>query len=93
MGCTSYKANPDLWFKTETRPDDKFRYYAHISCYVDDILCVHHDPMIVLDKMLLTPSLVGNPAIYTGATLRKTYLANDSNKYVAQPVKTIAKNI
>ena len=26
MGYTSCKADPDLWYKAETRPDDNFRY-------------------------------------------------------------------
>ena len=37
MGYTSCKADPDLWFKAETRPADSFWYYAYILCYVDDI--------------------------------------------------------
>jgi hypothetical protein len=51
MGYTSCKADPDLWFKAETRPDDNFRYYTYILCYVDDILCLHHDPMTVLNMI------------------------------------------
>ncbi len=45
------KAEPDLWFKAEIRPDDNFRYYAYILCYAKDILCVHFDPMSVIDKI------------------------------------------
>ncbi len=30
MGNTSCKADPDLWYKAETRPADSFRYYAYI---------------------------------------------------------------
>ncbi len=45
MGYTSCKANPDLWYKAETRPADNYRYYAYILCYNDDILCVHHGSM------------------------------------------------
>jgi hypothetical protein len=30
MGYSSCKADPDLLFKAETRPDDNFRYYTHI---------------------------------------------------------------
>ena len=28
MGYTSCKADPDLWYKAETRPTDNFRYYV-----------------------------------------------------------------
>ncbi len=38
MGYTSCKADPDLWYKAKTRPDDNFRYYSYILCYIDDIL-------------------------------------------------------
>jgi hypothetical protein len=44
MGFTSFKADPDLWYKAETNPVDNSRYYAYILCYVDDILVMHHDP-------------------------------------------------
>jgi hypothetical protein len=98
MGYTSCKAGPDLWYKAETRPDDNFKYYAYILCYVDDILVMHHDPMTILDKingyMPLKPSSVGDPDIYLGAKLRWTRLKNgvwawglSPSKYVAQAVK------
>jgi hypothetical protein len=49
MGYTSCKADPDLWYKAETRPTDNFRYHAYILFYVNDILCMHHDSMTILD--------------------------------------------
>jgi hypothetical protein len=80
MGYTSCKADPDLWYRAETRPADSFRYYAYILCYVDNILCVHHNPMSVLNLingyMPLKPSLVGDPDIYLGAKLKLTQLDN-----------------
>ncbi len=54
MGYISCKADPDLWYKAETRPADNFRHYAYILCYVDDILCIHHDPMSVLNLSMGT---------------------------------------
>jgi hypothetical protein len=76
MGYTPCKIDPDLWYKAETRPADNFRCYAYILCYVDNILCVHHNPMSVLDLinvyMLLKPSLVGDPDVYIGAKLKIT---------------------
>jgi hypothetical protein len=32
-GYTSSKADPDLWFKTKTRPDNSKLYYAHFMLY------------------------------------------------------------
>ena len=51
MGYMSCKADPDLWLKAETRPDDNVRYYAYNLCYVDDILCIHHDAMSALNQI------------------------------------------
>jgi hypothetical protein len=98
MGYTSCKADPDLWFKAVTRPDDSVLYYAYILCYVDDILCIHHDALSVLteiDKyMPLKPTSVGDPDIYLGAKLKETQLPNgiyawgmSPSKYVNQAVK------
>jgi hypothetical protein len=76
MGYTSCKADPDLWFKAETCPNDNVQYYAYILVYVDDILCIHHDAMSVLDRinkcLPLKPTSVGDPDIYLGAKLRET---------------------
>jgi hypothetical protein len=104
MGYTSCKADPDLWYKAETRPADNFRYYAYILCYVDDILCAYHDPLSVLNLingyMPLKPSLVGEPDIYLGAKLKMNRLDNgiwawglSPSKYVAQAVKNCAKHL
>jgi hypothetical protein len=104
MGYISCKADPDLSYKAETRHDDNFWYYAYILCYVDDILCVHHDPMSVLNMingyMPLKPSSVGNPAIYLGAKLKPAQLENgiwawglSPSRYVTQAVKNCEKHL
>jgi hypothetical protein len=99
MGYTCCKTDPDLcWLKATTRPEDNVRYYAYILCYVDDILCIHHDPMSVMSEinsyLPLKPSSMGNPDIYLGAKLKPTQLPNgvmvwglSPSKYVIQAVK------
>ncbi len=76
MGYTSCKADPDMWLKAVTRPEDNVPYYAYILCYIDDILCIHHDPMSVMKEingyLPLKPSSVGNPDIYLGTKLKET---------------------
>jgi hypothetical protein len=37
--------------KAETRPGDGVSYCAYIFIYVDDILCVHHDPVSLMAKL------------------------------------------
>jgi hypothetical protein len=98
MGHTSCKADPDLWLKAVIRPEDNVHYYAYILCYVDNILCIHHDPMSVMGEinkyLPLKPSPVGDPDIYLGAKLKETRLPNgvmvwglSPSKYVIQAVK------
>ncbi len=98
MEYTSCKADPDLWLKAVTRLRDNAHFYAYILCYVDDILCIHHDPMSVMNEinnyLLLTPSSVGDPDIYLGTKLRQTrlpngvmVLGNSPSKYIVQAVK------
>ncbi len=98
MGYTSCKADPDLWLKAVTRPEDNVHYYTYILFYVDDILCIHHDPMSVMKEingyLPLKPSSVGDPDIYLGAKLKETQLPNgvmawglSPSKYVVQAVK------
>jgi hypothetical protein len=100
MGYTSCKADPDLWYKAKTRPDNSVLYYAYISCYVDDILCIHHDALSVLTQinkyLPLKPSSVGDPEIYLGAKLKETQLPNgiyawgmSPSKYVNQQLRTV----
>jgi len=81
-----------------TRPDDNVWYSAYILCYVDDILCIYHDPMSVMNEingyLPLKPSSVGGPDTYLGAKLKQTRLPNgvwawglSHSKYVAQAAK------
>ena len=104
MGYTSCKADPDLWLKKETSPDNKLKYYSYILCYVDDILCIHHDAMTILNEinghLPLKPSSVGDPDIYLGAKLRQMRLPKgvwawglSPSKYVAQAVKNCANHL
>jgi hypothetical protein len=51
LGWHPCRADRDLWVKAETRPDDGVLYWAYILIYVDDILCVHHDPGSPLAKL------------------------------------------
>jgi hypothetical protein len=55
LGYTSCPANPDLWYKEVKRPVTGVLYYPYILIYVDDMLCIHHEAMPVLDKLDRTP--------------------------------------
>jgi hypothetical protein len=44
LGWETCRADRDLWMKAEMRPNYGVHDWAYILIYVDDILCVHHDP-------------------------------------------------
>jgi hypothetical protein len=73
----------DLWMKAETRPDDGILYLAYILIYVDDILCVHHDPGAPLAKLdeyfKMKEGSIQVPTFYLGVKLKKTVLLNYSH--------------
>ena len=73
LGYKSCLADPDLWYKSQTRNGSE--YYSYILCYVDDIVVIHENARPVLDRidkfMKLKASSIGDPDIYLGAKLRK----------------------
>ena len=70
-------ADPDSWLKPEIRPADGVKYYSYLLCYVNGILCIHHNADAVLQQLhksfLLKPEF-GNIAFYLDAKLHKTRL-------------------
>ena len=51
LGYYTCDADPDLWTKAENSSEDKLEHYSYNLCYVDDILCIHHDPDDILNKL------------------------------------------
>jgi hypothetical protein len=80
FGWNPCRADRDLWMKAETRPDDGVLYSAYILIYVDDILCVHHDPGAPLAKLdeyfKMKEGSIQVPTFYVGDNLKKTFLPN-----------------
>jgi hypothetical protein len=97
LGYTSCPAKPDLWYKEVKRPVTGASYYSKILIYVDNILCIHHDAMPVLDKLdkyfTLKPSSVGNPSMYLGAKLKLTQMSNGVWAWGMSPVKYIKEAV
>jgi hypothetical protein len=86
--------------KAETRPDDVALYWGYIFIYVDDILCVHHDPGYPMAKLnecfKMKEGSIQNPTFYLGAKLKKTVLPNgvvawgmSYSKYVQSAVQNV----
>ena len=66
LGYVSCKADADVWLKAETRADG-FKCYSYVLCYVDDVLCAHHNAMEQISKINkrfpLKEGSVGDPDI------------------------------
>jgi hypothetical protein len=95
------RADTDLLMKAKTHPDDGVLYWAYILIYVDDILCVHHDPgasLVKLDEYFkMKEGSIQVPTFYLGAKLKKTVLPNgvvawgfSSRKYMQSAVHNVS---
>jgi hypothetical protein len=100
LGWKPCLADRDLWLKEETRPDDGVKYWAYILIYVNDVLCVHHDPgtsLAQIDKYFkMKPGSIMEPTFYLGSKLKKTVMPNgvvawgmSSSKYVQAAVQNV----
>ena len=81
LGYVSYKADPDVWLKTETKPDDT-EYYAYVFVDVDDVLHLHHDPYTFMNRLVklyrLNDGSVVETDRYIGANIEKVQLDDGS---------------
>jgi hypothetical protein len=102
LGYEPCKADPDLWMKPKTRPEDGFEYYSYVLIYVDDILAISHEALQDLDKIdyyfKMKKESIGDPDIYLGSKLKKVKLPNlvvawmmSPTKYVAEAVKNVER--
>ena len=102
LGYQPCKADRDVWIKPMVRPEDKFKYYAYVLLYVDDVMCIHHDPNVELVKIdnffRMKPNSIGDPDMYLGAKVSMNVLPDgveawglSSSKYVQEAVKNADK--
>ena len=47
----SCKADTDLRLKPEIKTEDGVKYYSYLLCYVDNILCIHHNADSMLEQL------------------------------------------
>jgi hypothetical protein len=80
LGWNPCRADRYLWMNAKTRPDDGVLYWAYIMIYVDEILCVYHDPGAPLEKLdeyfKMKEGTIQVPTFYMDAKLKKTVLPN-----------------
>ena len=100
LGFKSCLADQDLWYRPATRKDDGHEYMEYVLLYVDDILVVSHDGMMILDKIdrffPMKPDSKGDPDMYLGAKIRPVTLPNgviswslSPSKYVQEAVRNV----
>jgi Reverse transcriptase (RNA-dependent DNA polymerase) len=74
FGYQSCKADPDIWMKAKGKPNGD-AYWEYVLVYVDDILCISHEPQKFMDmlgdKYTLKAGSVGPPTTYLGAEIRQ----------------------
>ena len=70
IGFKSSVADPDVWMRPATKGDGE-EYYEYILCYVDDILCISHNPSRPMNDIRSSLKFKGDkfeePEFYLGA--------------------------
>jgi hypothetical protein len=98
LGYKSCLADPDVWIRPQSKPDGS-EYYEYCLIYVDDILCVSHEPgktMSSLAKLYRLKEDPAPPQRYLGANILRHQLvdgrvvwAMSSYDYVKNAVRIV----
>jgi hypothetical protein len=86
--------------KEDSRTDEGVKYWAYVLIYVDNILCVHHEPGTSLaqieESFKMKPGSIMEPTFYLGTNLKKNVMPNDvvawgmsSSKYVQAAIQNV----
>ena len=99
MGYRPSYADPDVWLRPAVKPDG-FEYYEYILCYVDDVLCISHNPTKsrkrIQQDFKLKDDKIEPPDVYLGATLAKMTLDDGKTCWTMSPeqyVKAAIANV
>ena len=103
LGYKPSLADPDVWMRPAIKPNG-FKYWEYVLCYVDDVLCISHDPKITMKGIQKDFKLKNDemavPDSYLGADLSRMYneqgdecWAISSNKYCAAMVKNVEESL
>lgn len=101
MGFKTSYADPDVWMRPGTKGNG-FKYYEYILVYVDDLLIISHQAMLIVNTLKsqyrLKEDEVGKPKTYLGAHVNESRLPEDCNKRqwglsAEQYIKNAIKNI
>ncbi len=99
MGYRPSYADPDVWLRPAVKPDGT-EYYEYILCYVDDVLCISHDPKKSMKRIQedfkLKDDKIAEPDVYLGATLSRMKLESGKHCWTMSPeqyVKAAVTNV
>ena len=104
MGYRSSLADPDVWYKPQTKKNGD-KYYSYILVYTDDLLCVHENPTGIInnlkEKYPIKPDSIGPPRIYLGANVQKIDSKSDgvqcwgfsAERYVREAVRNVKERM
>lgn len=74
LGFTSSLADPDVWYKANTKADGT-KYYTYLLIYVDDVICIDTDPKKYIDMIgeifKIKEGSAGPPTVYLGANIQR----------------------
>ena len=91
------QADNDVYMKESVKPNGE-KYWSYIIVYVDDILCINHDPQIPMKQISniyrMKDNSIMKPKVYLGANIKEWSLQDEdgeSSKCWAQSSETYAK--
>ena len=84
LGFTLLLADPDVWYKPETK-EDGFQYYLYVLVYVDDLLIIDKNPSRYMDMVksdfTIKPGSIEVPSMYLGAEIGKVKYQDGSQAW------------
>ena len=99
LGFTSSLADPDVWYKPETKEDGS-QYYSYVLVYVDDLLIIDKNPSRYMDMVksdfTIKPGSVEIPSMYLGAEIGKVKYQDGSQAWTMSSegyIKKVIANI
>ena len=86
LGYESCKADPDVLIKEFNKPDGS-AYYGYVLLYVDDALCINHNPTGELMKLdgyfKMKPGSIGDPDTYLGGKLTQVEVQDPDTEEIS----------
>ena len=103
IGYKPSMADPDVWMRPAIKSDG-FTYWEYVLCYVDDVLCISHNPISTMkgiqSKFKLKDDKMEKPDTYLGADLSSMdnehgfeCWAMSSDKYCAAMIKNVEERL